>query len=40
MWNLIIEEIKSIDNELLKPLDKHIEEWIERRDSGAEAVAN
>ena len=40
MWNLIIEEIKSIDNELLKPLDKHIEEWIERRDYGTEAVAN
>jgi hypothetical protein len=34
MWNLIIEEIRSIDNELLKPLDKHIEEWIERQDFG------
>jgi len=32
MWNLIIEEIKSIDNELLKPLDTQIELFIEKRD--------
>ena len=33
MWNVIIEEIKSIDNALLKPLDAHIEEFIEKRET-------
>lgn len=32
IWTLIIEEIRSIDNELSKPLDAHIEQFIEKRE--------